>query len=137
VRKNFLKSLLLTLLLLLLPFHTQGKSNDSVQFEALPRVVYDYNGVRVGDITYRIHLPVTGHIVCTGWRYPIAQLDPAEWPQRKSCRTAERAYIEETWGGSRFPFPYLGDYIAFVDSYHDGVLHEAILKFTVIEGIPR
>lgn len=122
-------------LLLLLPSHTQGKAD--VDFSVTPTVVFDYNGVKVGDITYRIHLPNTGHVICTGWRYPVAQLDPSEWPMRKSCRTAERAYIEETWGGSSFPFPYLGEYIAFVDSYYDGARHESIIKFTVVEGISR
>lgn len=60
-----------------------------------------------------------------------------EWPQRRSCRTADHNYIYEEWGGPRFPLPFLGEYEAFVESYHDGVVNRLTRKFTVIEGIPQ
>lgn len=60
-----------------------------------------------------------------------------EWPVRRSCRTADFRYIEEEWGGPRFPLPYIGDYEAFVESYHDGKLTRLTRKFTVIEGLPQ
>jgi hypothetical protein len=87
-------------------------------------------------VTYRIHVPVVGHAICTGWRYPVLQFWEDQWPQRRSCRTAEFHSIEEVWGGPRFPFPYIGDYEAFVEYYDEtGALHRMVRKFRVVEGI--
>jgi hypothetical protein len=97
----------------------------------MPRNVYQ-DDFQQQATRYVVHVPVTGHVLCTGWVYPIVQLTEDEWPTRRSCRTAEFNTIEEEWGGKRFPFPYYGTYIAFADSYHDGVRHRIETRFRVL-----
>lgn len=135
MRRRYLA--VLTALLLLLPT-AMSRARSQIDFELDKNVVVAYNGVEVGSVTYKIHVPETGHTICTGWRYPVVQLWEDEWPMRRSCRTADFHYIEEVWGGKRFPFPYLGEYEAFVEDYSDnGKLTRVMRKFRVIEGIAQ
>jgi hypothetical protein len=108
-----------------------------ITFDVVPQVTYDYLYGKAAEIEYRITIPKSGHAICTGWRYPIDNVDPAEWPERTSCRTAETRTIVETWGGSAHPLPYIGRYIAFVDSYHNGIRMEAISSFKIVEGLSQ
>ena len=66
------------------------------------------------EVRFDITLPKTGW-VCTGWRYPVSQWFTDQWPYRKSCRQADSLRFEETWGGPKYPFPYVGEYVAFVE----------------------
>src|SRR3990167_9415261 len=69
------------------------------------------------EFHYLIHLPENsaGKALCSGWQYPVVQWLSENWPQRDSCRVMgrERVLIE-TWGGPKYPLPYVGEYIGYV-----------------------
>ena len=54
--------------------------------------------------------------LCTGWKYPVIQLYPEDWPMRRSCREVTARTIVEQWGAD-WRLPYTGDYIGFAELY--------------------
>lgn len=107
--------------------------NQSFSLDASPAAIFQ-DEYQQQELHVVVHVPVTGHTICTGWVYPVAQLHEDEWPQRRSCRTAEFPTVEEWWGGKRFPFPYSGEYKAFVESFHDGTRQYIEHGFRVIDN---
>ena len=97
-----------------------------------PQTAATYNGSWWAEFTYRVTVPAPSW-VCTGWRYPVAQLPENEWPQRRSCRSVDHTGWQETWGGASYPLPYIGQYEAFVEAGTD----RAQTKFRLIEGFPK
>lgn len=104
---------------------------DSVSLEVSPKIIWKYSQ-GWGQVRYLIRIAKPGSEICTGWLYPVVQWHIDQWPARISCRTVDRNIIEETWGGARYPLPYVGEYRAFV-SYQGVVVTQ---KFIVLEGIP-
>lgn len=93
--------------------------------------IFQYTWSENGSTQATITLP-NKSTVCTGWRYPIANLLQDEWPQRWSCRVPRLSYFQETWGG-KYMFPYVGLYEACVIQDHA----IACVKFEVREGSGR
>lgn len=104
-----------------------------------PRHDFSYDGKENAEFTYHIRFEnAQPRMICTGWRYPIADVDQSEWPGRSSCRLVTARLVVEYWGGRYYPLPYIGEYMAFVQVYVGGRPAEGTGQtFTVLEGIPR
>lgn len=94
----------------------------------IPQYTWQANG----SVTYNVTVPNVQEEVCTGWRYPVAQLPANEWPQRWSCRMPSTRNWTEIWGGT-YMFPNLGAYQACVITPTETVCK----NFMVIEGSGR
>lgn len=102
-----------------------------------PHFIIDWDGVKAGEVTYTITLPERGYY-CSGWQYPIAQLDQQEWPYRLSCKTTDFRTFTENWGGKQHPLPFIGEYRAILQYRQpDGRFVMVITTFEQREGVPR
>lgn len=109
----------------------------TASFQVTPKVFYHYDGVKFGEVHYTTTLDQPGRLICTGWIYPIYNIDKEDWPLRRSCRIVDRRIIQEAWGGKRYPLPFIGKYLAFLEVYDQkGLVLVHSSEFTQLEGIP-
>ena len=84
---------------------------------------------RWSEVTYTARIPSPGR-VCTGWAYPVTQWHQDQWPSRRSCRDSSQTLFQERWGGPHYPFPFNGEYEAFLE--HAG--KRLTTRFRVLES---
>ena len=118
----FLLSLLLTLL-----------ASPPLALDVTPRWVHDNFLGKRAEVKYTIQIEKLGGTLCTGWMYPIVGMSPYDYPQRKSCRANEWHRVEEQWGGSKYPFPYQGRYMAFAEVADGDSIRSITVDFTLLK----
>ena len=112
------------------PIGIHASEGQSLSLQITPAHAFSGNGYNKATFHYTIRGVERGDWICTGWEYPIYGLQRDTWPLRRSCREVNFRIIEEDWGGWRFPLPYPGEYIGFVEA--NGLRIER--KFLILAG---